>query len=314
MLASPGRQDRPLWMSCLAGRLTVPSVNLNGYLVLGATMLAGIRDYTHGWQLLIGLAYLVAWLVAGSILMQRALRRIAKLPGSKTSPGRCFTLNALAGGLGLAAAMAIVGLFLVAALRTERRAWALPGVVLAMVAMPVMFWAVLLNLLRLPGRTVWRITAATAGPILGMLVLAGLGAALPAWYMRQPELKRLACVRRLRKIERALLQYAVRNVGTEAPSLRSLLAMRSPGSAAIHPDDLACPAAAQGGEYLYVPRASREPSPDRIWVCDRHPYHRGQRVVLLADGRIIACDERTFRLLLARPENAELREVAGLRP
>ena len=272
-------------------------------------MIAGIRDYMHSWQLLVGLAYLLGWLVLGSVVMQRALRRIATLPKSKTSPGRCFLVNLLAGGLGLAAAAALIGLFLVAAVRTHRRTLVLPGLLLGALAMPLMSWATLLNLLRLPARTVWRITVITTGPLLAMLAITGCAAVLPAWYARQAEVKQVLCVRHLRKIERALLAYAGRHAGLQAPSLQALLTTGATDPGALRPSDLVCPAATTEGEYLYVPSADRTAGQQRIWVCDRQPNHYGHRVVLLADGTIIRCDEAAFRALLALPENAQLREL-----
>ena len=63
--------------------------------------------------------------------------------------------------------------------------------------------------------------------------------------------------------------------------------------------------------YLYVPgpKAKNQEESNEIRVCDKRGNHGDMRLVLFADDRLVLMPEKEFQKLLARPENAPLREL-----
>ncbi len=271
-------------------------------------MLAALSDYVFVWQLPLMLAFLAAWLIAGPFLARRALERHTELPRSKRRMGRCAQFSFLATGTGLLALLVVAGFFFaVGGKLQEKILFTALGAALAVPAMLAMSWAVGLSMLALPAKRVLRIVVTTTGPMAILLVVLGAGAAVPAWYARQDNLRRDQCRYKLVELDHALRMYAAR--GEEAPSLSSLVE-----SKLLQPQGLVCPGRpdAEVG-YLYLPSRSapRRERQDIIRACDRRGNHGSKRVVLFTDGRVEFLSQGEFQDLLKRAENQELAKLVA---
>jgi hypothetical protein len=244
-------------------------------------MLAAMRDYFFLWQLPAFGAFAAAWLIGGPYLTRRALERYT-------------------------------GFFVVRAKKSN--IWWLTGAVLGLPVMLVMSWAVVSVVLNLPAKTLLRVALSTTGPLTLLLLLVAVAAFAPARFVRQAQLARQRCRINLQFIDGALGKAS--SIGQLPESLRALTE-----SGLIKTERLACPAKPEVEVgYLYVPSlaAARTDSGDeqrevsqKIWVCDRRGNHRGRRLVLHTDGRILELEESDFRKLLERPENEELKKLVA---
>jgi len=268
--------------------------------------LGAMRDYFFLWQLPFFALFALCWLISGPYLTRRALERHAELPRSKRRLGWCAQVSFLSTGTGLLAMLIVTGFFLVLAVKLERRALVLPGAALGLAAMLVMAWAVALSLLSLPARAVLRVVAASTGPVAALVVIMAAGAFVPAWFVRQDEIREQLCRNNLLRLRNGLEHYAMR--GHQAPTLESLVSenileakiLRCPG----RPGD-------QCG-YLYVPASSPrpgEPASRKIRICDRRGNHGSDRIALFADGRVERLSEEEFARLLNLPENKALAKL-----
>lgn len=273
-------------------------------------MLAAWTNYLFVWQLPMFGAFAAVWLIGGPYLTRRALGRYADLPRSKRRMGRCAQLNFLATGTGLAALVIVAGFFVILGSKLGSRLLSIAGALPGLLAMMAMSWAVALSMLALRAKTVLRITAATTGPMVALLVAVGAGAFVPAWFARQAEVQRLTCRRNLHEIRVGLQLYATR--GEQAPSLKALAE-----SKLIQAEYLTCPAEPELDiGYLYLPAeaAQRGQHSRTVRVCDRHASHGSKRLVLFTDGRIELVGGREFEQLLRLPENEALAKLVAAEP
>ncbi|KPK83961.1 MAG: hypothetical protein AMJ81_06860 [Phycisphaerae bacterium SM23_33] len=270
-------------------------------------MLAGPADYIRLWQFPLLAVYLAGWLIAGPYLTQRALRRFAQLPRSKSSTARAAKINAVAGGVALLAAGALTIFLLTLSVKVGPRWLVVIGPMLVPFVMVGMSWLVHLAALNVSTKAALRITASTAVPLILLLAIIGTAAFVPAWYLRQAEVKEAFCRGNLQILGTALVEYQRVFVGqaTRAPNLQVLV-----DTGFVEAKHLTCPARKdQKGAYLYVPSDKVPPASQKIWVCDRYGNHRGRRSVLFNDERILLLREGEFQQLLALPENAALRKM-----
>ncbi len=275
----------------------MPPISINAYLFL--------------WQLPVFLAFAAAWLIGGTYLTRRALGACTDLPRSKLGTARCLRLNFLATGAGLLALLIIAIFFTALAKRTRTLALLAGAVVVGLPGMMAMTWMVLLNLLDLPRKTVLRITATSAGPVLAVLVVLAGATAVPTWFLGQARRMAQGCKSNLRWVETGLAEYAQRE-GREAPSLEALVDRNY-----IEQKYLRCPAnPTEKIAYAYAPRpaGSEVEGSSRILLCDRDANHGGRRIALFANGNIEEIDEDRFAELLKLPENRQLAEQLGRKP
>jgi len=270
-----------------------------------------IKAYLFLWQLPVFAAFAAAWLIGGTYLTRRALGACTDLPRSKLGTARCLRLNFLATGAGLVALLIIATFFATLAKRTRTLPLLAGVAVIGLPAMLAMTWIVLLNLLDLPRKTVLRITATTAGPVLAVLVVLAGATAVPTWFLGQARRMAQGCTGNLRWVEAGLGEHA-RREGHEAPNLEALIDRDY-----IEEKYLRCPAnPTEEIAYVYAPRpaGSEAQGGSRILLCDRDGNHGGRRIALFANGNIEEINEDRFAELLKLPENQQLAEQLGRNP
>ena len=271
--------------------------------------LAAWTNYLFVWQLPLFGLFAAAWLIGGPYLPQRALVRHTEVPRSKRRMARCAQLNFFATGIGMLALLVITGFFFVISRKLGLRPVAFVGAAIGLPAMILMSWVVGLVLLAAPARSVLRLTFATTGPALALLVVVGAGAFVPAWFVRQAQIREDRCRYNLLEIHVALDMYGRR--GEEASSLTALVE-----GGFTEAKYLTCPGNPERENgYLYVrARTEREQVSQRIRVCDRRGNHGSKRQVLFADGRVEVLSQEEFERLLSLPENSSLSKLVAAEP
>ena len=268
--------------------------------------LAAIRDYLFLWQLpLIGL-YLLIWLAGWPYVTRHFLKQAGDLPRAKTTLGRCAIINLFSNVPAFVAVIVIFALCMLLARDLGFWVYA-PGTVVASAAMLGMALVVNLTMLQLPARRVAGFTLRTTGLLLLAGVLLFGGIAYPTRIARFAKLDQDFCRRNLQYTSDGLQNYARRSPGRSPLTLEELQT-----ADLVKREDLKCPGR-QGGEvgYLYVPAPRVDPrtKSSKINVCDRRGNHRGERLVLYANGRIELVDEKRFDDLLKLPENAGMAQL-----
>jgi hypothetical protein len=268
-------------------------------------ILAGVRDYMFPWQLPFFGLYVLVWLIGGTYLVRWALARMTDLPKRSRGTGQAFLFNFLTTGSGLVAMLFLLAAFGRMATYTEGGKLAVfaAGAAVAFVAMFAMAWAVSLVLIKLPGQQLLKIVGLSNGILMLGAGLLGVALFVPSRMQRIRNLHMERCVANLQALDQALTEFS--RLGPEAESLEQLVASGAATRAMI-----VCPGRPDVFPgYLYQPAERvREGLSEKIRVCDRRGNHGGERLVLFADGRIIALEEDEFAEKLDLPENAAIAE------
>ena len=273
-----------------------------------SVVLASITSYTHAWQLPIGAAFILLWLVGGYYVLRWRMLKAAITSRSKVAPlaAKVNFFGIFVGlvGFGVMAFMAyalyqreVVGLYLMGAL----------AVILGVPALVLLNWVVGMVLLKdVPSGPVLKLTAFSGLGVSLLMLVCLAGAGIPAYNLHTRELSQGLCGSQLVFVHDALQAYK-RSHPDQTITVADLVSKGLLEAKRIH-----CPVGPQDSqEYAYAPTTSTEKDDNRILLCDRQPFHDGSRMVLLDDatrGQPIpkALSEQEFQNLLAKPVNASL--------
>ncbi|MHC4983341.1 MAG: hypothetical protein ACYTF6_09265 [Planctomycetota bacterium] len=273
-------------------------------------MLAAWIDYLRYWWWLPAIIlFIVAWVFGGGYGLWLSIRR--HKPDANVTLGRSIMCVLAAGSAG-AFASGIVLWLLRTAGRTAGVSLAIPGLILASVAMAVMAYLVLFAMLSLSAKETLAASILPGAGVLLLGVATALAAGLPARHALRSRAAlaraRAGAVRDLVRISQALQAYEARSRGqtppAEGPHLPEQLEQLAREGIA---DESILPPSEPGKppKYFYLrPPLGRISEDSRLMACEFRGHHGG-RAILMANGQPQWAGEDEFRRLLELPENGE---------
>lgn len=262
--------------------------------------------YLFGWQIPFIVLFIAAWLVGGTYLLHRSVKKANIF--RKPQVSRAIGCVAAAGGSALAAAAVIVILFYVLGGKLNAGDLLLPGIIVGGAVGVMVAFAMVYAFYPVKFIASVRLGAPAIGSVLlfGGLIFGAVGAV--AYGKGQGSNRERLCIENLYKLDQGINYYRAKY--GRAP--KDLLILNE------YTKHYKCPEDHANHEisYFYQPVNEQKPKYGRLVACEFKANHSGgRRAVLMyaeqrsdakgytpTDARIISAEE--FRKLLDDPENA----------
>lgn len=255
-------------------------------------MLADIFEYWHSWHWYIVLAFVVVWLLGGTWLFNRPLRKLATVSGKRYKPHKGLYAAALTVLSGVVFAALTAYLFHRLSVKLEMPSIAFAGLGVGLIVGVILSILMSYVVLNLPAGQSFRLSW------LPIVLIFGFGAALVAatapLAASQTETKK---VRDKCDNNMIVLTHVL---GSMPESLDFLVKTKK-----IPETYITCPATNR--KYLYLPTKRRKDMENALVVCEQAGNHPGGRhvVVVDKDGMLLAkwANEEDFQSWLKLPAN-----------
>ena len=270
-------------------------------------MLDRLQDYfIPAFQLPLALVFLVGWLIGGAYLLRKGAQKNTERQLRTISMGRCVGIMLVSGVLGSLAGMMVLGIGVLLYQVVESKPFVMLFALLAGMMMLGMGFLSINMQIKLPVKRAWSIAWKPLFATVGLMVLVGIAALVPARSMVMRGAARNEAMMNLGAIKQGMKQYV--NIFGYPDTLDNLLVIgdwmkESTLRNKIRPDlEVA---------YFYYPPDIElaKTDPNNAMLAVSYVAHEGDgRVVMSFNKRITWLTDDEFTALLAMPINAAFAE------